>query len=173
MSFLVEAASAAYGETCHYRRPTGGDLALKSLKLSMGLFGHHLLASSGFCWLSCYLPPQPAIPAVIDRSLGIAKEPANSGLLGLGPLSPRAHFLVLGRQITKGLRPTPRIFPFSGDGGRRLGSTATGWQGRRPRVGDEVLGVCDVGGRPMQQRRSVHQSPPCGSTSPWPAGPSH
>jgi len=83
MSFLVEAASAAYGETCHYRRPTGGDLALKSFKLSMGLFGHHLLASSGFCWLSCYLPPQPAIPAVIDRSLGIAKEPANSGLLGL------------------------------------------------------------------------------------------
>src|SRR6516162_2357722 len=129
MSFLVEAASAAYGETRHYRRPTGGDLALKSLKLSMGLFGHHLLASSGFCWLSCYLPPQPAIPAVIDRSLGIAKEPANSGLLGLGPLSPRTHFLVLGRQITESLQPTPRIFPFSGDGGRRFGSIATGWQG--------------------------------------------
>src|SRR6516225_11092152 len=148
MSFLVEAASAAYRETCHYRRPTGGDLALKSLKLSMGLFGHHLLASSGFCWLSCYLPPQPAIPAVIDRSLGIAKEPANSGLLGLGPLSPRAHFLVLGRQISKSLRPTPRIFPFSGNGGRRLGSTATGWQRQQCldlRLGEEVFGVCDVG----------------------------
>ena len=131
MSFLVEAASAAYGETCHYRRPTGGELAFKSLKLSLGLFGHHLLASSGFCWLSCYLPPQPAIPAVIDRSLGIAKEPANSGLLGLGPLSPRAHFLVLGRQITKSLRPTPRIFPFSGDDGGDLVRQRLGGRGGR------------------------------------------
>src|SRR6516162_11281130 len=62
--------------------------------------------------------------------LGIAKEPANSGLIGLGALSPRTHFLVLGGQITESLRPTPLIFPFSGDDGRRLGSC---WRSRASR----------------------------------------
>jgi hypothetical protein len=37
----------------------GGDLAIKSLKLSKGLFGHHLLVSSGNHSLMAYLPPQP------------------------------------------------------------------------------------------------------------------
>jgi hypothetical protein len=73
---------------------------------------------------------QPAIQAFIDRCLGIAKEPANSGLIGLGALSPRTHFLVLGGQITESLRPTPLIFPFSGDDGRRLGSC---WRSRASR----------------------------------------
>ena len=59
MSFLVEAASAAYGETCHYRRPTGGDRALKSLKPSMGLLGHHLLGKQRIL-LDCLLSPAPA-----------------------------------------------------------------------------------------------------------------
>jgi hypothetical protein len=59
MSFLVEAASAAYGETCPCRRPTGGDRALKSLKPSMGLLGHHLLGKQRIL-LDCLLSPAPA-----------------------------------------------------------------------------------------------------------------
>ena len=65
MSFLVEAASAAYGETCHYRRPTGGDRALKSLKPSMGLLGHHLLGKQRIL-LDCLLSPAPASTNILN-----------------------------------------------------------------------------------------------------------
>jgi hypothetical protein len=56
---------------------------LKSLKLSMGLFGHHLLASSGFCWLSCYLSPKPASAPVADISQGAEESAANGGFRDL------------------------------------------------------------------------------------------
>jgi len=68
---------------------------------------------------------QPASATFLDRYGGIAERPANSGLSGIGASSPRSQSVILGGQIAESLQPIARIFPFSGDYRRRLGSIAT------------------------------------------------
>ena len=68
---------------------------------------------------------QPASATFLDRYGGIAERPANSGLSGIGASSPRSQSVILSGQIAESLQPTARIFPFSGDYRRRLGSIAT------------------------------------------------
>jgi hypothetical protein len=52
----------------------------------------------------------------------VAERPANSGLLQFGVASLRSRFPGIWAEFGESLWLTPRIFPFMGDAGRRLGS---------------------------------------------------
>jgi hypothetical protein len=54
--------------------------------------------------------------------------PANSGLLRIGYWSPGSIFDHFHGENAESLRPHAGLFPFSGDGGRRLGSILTAWR---------------------------------------------
>src|SRR5262249_28750624 len=78
-----------------------------------------------------YLPPQPATPAYRGASLEAGEKAAKSGLSRNRLPSPRSHFAASGGQIAESLQANSRIFPFSGDRGRRLGSIATAARGEQ------------------------------------------
>ena len=63
-----------------------------------------------------------------DGCVAVAEKPANGGLLQFGRRSPDAQFADLGNKIVKSLCPFIELFPFSGDGDRRLGSIYTARQ---------------------------------------------
>jgi len=54
--------------------------------------------------------------------------PANGGLFRFSRRSPASRFREGRGEIARSLRPHIEIFPFSGDGGRRLGSVLTAWR---------------------------------------------
>jgi hypothetical protein len=77
------------------------------------------------------LPPQPVRPAFVVPTPGPPKKPADGGLSRACRESPPSRLAFWAGKIADCLRPTPRMFPFSGDCGRRLGSIATAARGRQ------------------------------------------
>src|SRR5271169_4448600 len=55
----------------------------------------------------------------------LAERPTIGGLLRFSGLSPDSRIHQIRGQFAKSLQPQPRIFPFSGDSSRRLGSIGT------------------------------------------------
>ena len=74
---------------------------------------------------------QPGSPRFRASPPRTPEEAANSGLSRTCTWSPPSHLAVLASQIAKSLRPFSKIFPFSGDCGRRLSSKATVGGGRQ------------------------------------------
>ena len=70
------------------------------------------------------LPPQPASPGSRDFHFNRARKPAVRGLVALRAESLRPEFDKFSPRCRESLRPCSALFPFSGETGRRLGSTA-------------------------------------------------
>ena len=77
---------------------------------------------------------QPRSPVFGRATAEPPEKPANGGLSRFCRGSPPSHFAILVGQLTESLRPARRIFPFSRDSGRRLGSITTA-RGRRQWTG--------------------------------------
>ncbi len=61
-------------------------------------------------------------------SLILVERPANGGLFQFSEPSPASRFRQRRGEIAKSLWPHAEIFPFLGDGVRRLGSILTAWR---------------------------------------------
>ena len=79
--------------------------------------------------LECFRPNQAVPPSENLPSVG-AEKPADGGLLQIGCRSLDFEFDRSEGEIADSLRRIFEVFPFSGDGGRRLGSICTAWRTR-------------------------------------------
>jgi hypothetical protein len=77
------------------------------------------------------LPPQPNSPCAQPNPAGRPEGAGNSGLSRICLRSPPSHLAVLAGQTAKSLGLAFQIFPLSGNCGQRLGSIATGREGRK------------------------------------------
>ena len=84
---------------------------------------------------------QPSSPGGGETDWDGDERPANGGLLRIGPWSPGSGFLPFQGENAESLRPDTGIFPFSGDGDRRLGFD-------RHYVAGAAVGFCANSKRP-------------------------
>ena len=78
------------------------------------------ISQSGMCKFESSEVSQP-VPEAEKLTRTVTERPANGGLLRIGPWSPGSGFLPFQGENAESLRPDTGIFPFSGDGDRRLG----------------------------------------------------